>query len=33
MPGPILGHVGDGNFHVVFVIDPNKPEEFEEAER
>lgn len=32
IPGPILGHVGDGNFHVVFVIDPNKPEEAAEAE-
>ena len=30
---PILGHVGDGNFHVVFVIDPNRPEELAEAER
>ncbi|HXV01565.1 MAG TPA: FAD-linked oxidase C-terminal domain-containing protein [Caulobacteraceae bacterium] len=30
---PILGHVGDGNFHVVFVIDPNRPEEQAEAER
>ncbi len=30
---PILGHVGDGNFHVVFVIDPNAPEEQAEAER
>jgi D-lactate dehydrogenase (cytochrome) len=30
---PILGHVGDGNFHVVFVIDPNRPEEWAEAER
>jgi D-lactate dehydrogenase (cytochrome) len=30
---PILGHVGDGNFHVIFVIDPNKPEELHEAER
>ena len=23
----VLGHVGDGNFHVVFVIDPERPEE------
>jgi D-lactate dehydrogenase (cytochrome) len=30
---PILGHVGDGNFHVIFVIDPNRPEELVEAER
>jgi D-lactate dehydrogenase (cytochrome) len=29
---PILGHVGDGNFHVVFVIDPNRPEEIAQAE-
>jgi D-lactate dehydrogenase (cytochrome) len=32
IPGPILGHVGDGNFHVVFVLDPDKPEEAAEAE-
>ncbi|HWF01393.1 MAG TPA: FAD-linked oxidase C-terminal domain-containing protein [Caulobacteraceae bacterium] len=30
---PILGHVGDGNFHVVFVVDPARPEEMAEAER
>ncbi|RYU94582.1 FAD-binding protein [Emticicia agri] len=28
---PILGHVGDGNFHLTIVIDPNDPEEFEKA--
>lgn len=28
---PILGHVGDGNFHLTIVIDPNNPEEFEKA--
>ena len=33
MPAPILGHVGDGNFHVIFVIDPNRPEEAKEAEQ
>ncbi len=33
MPAPILGHVGDGNFHVVFVIDPHNPGELAEAER
>ena len=32
IPAPILGHVGDGNFHVIFVIDPDKPEELAEAE-
>jgi D-lactate dehydrogenase (cytochrome) len=32
IPAPILGHVGDGNFHVVFVIDPDRPEELAEAE-
>ena len=31
-PAPILGHVGDGNFHVIFVIDPSNPAELKEAE-
>jgi D-lactate dehydrogenase (cytochrome) len=29
----ILGHVGDGNFHAVLLIDPEDPKEMEEAER
>ncbi|MEE8333190.1 MAG: FAD-linked oxidase C-terminal domain-containing protein, partial [Alphaproteobacteria bacterium] len=29
----MLGHVGDGNFHVIFLLDPDRPEEFAEAER
>ncbi|MES2498040.1 MAG: FAD-linked oxidase C-terminal domain-containing protein [Pseudomonadota bacterium] len=32
VPSTILGHVGDGNFHVIFAIDPNKPEEMHEVE-
>jgi D-lactate dehydrogenase (cytochrome) len=30
---PIVGHVGDGNFHVAFVMDTNNPAEVAEAER
>jgi D-lactate dehydrogenase (cytochrome) len=29
----LVGHVGDGNFHLVFMIDPNRPEELAEANR
>ena len=32
VPGTILGHVGDGNFHVVFSIDPHAPAEMAEVE-
>ncbi|OFW00541.1 MAG: lactate dehydrogenase [Acidobacteria bacterium RIFCSPLOWO2_02_FULL_68_18] len=28
---PLMGHVGDGNFHLVFVIDPENPEELAAA--
>ncbi|MFL7900871.1 FAD-linked oxidase C-terminal domain-containing protein [Azospirillum argentinense] len=33
MLAPLVGHVGDGNFHLVYVIDPDKPEELAEAKR
>jgi D-lactate dehydrogenase (cytochrome) len=32
IPATILGHVGDGNFHVVFSMDPNAPAEMVEVE-
>jgi D-lactate dehydrogenase (cytochrome) len=30
--GPILGHVGDGNFHVALFVDPNDADEVGRAE-
>ncbi len=33
IPAPLFGHVGDGNFHVVFSIDPNSAEELAEVQR
>ncbi len=33
IPSALVGHVGDGNFHVVFMVDPNRPEEIAEAGR
>jgi D-lactate dehydrogenase (cytochrome) len=32
LPATILGHVGDGNFHVIFSIDPNDPNDMKQAE-
>ncbi|TAJ20377.1 MAG: FAD-binding protein [Rugosibacter sp.] len=31
LPSPIVGHVGDGNFHVVLLLDPNNPDEITRA--
>ena len=33
IPSALVGHVGDGNFHLVFMIDPQQPEEIAEAGR
>ena len=33
LPGPILGHVGDGNFHAILLIEKNNPAEAAEARR
>lgn len=32
MPIPLVGHVGDGNFHLLFLIDPESEAERQEAE-
>jgi D-lactate dehydrogenase (cytochrome) len=33
LTAPLVGHVGDGNFHLGFLIDRNNPEEIKEVER
>jgi D-lactate dehydrogenase (cytochrome) len=33
LPAPIIGHVGDGNFHLTILVNPNDPTELTEAER
>lgn len=32
-PAPIVGHVGDGNFHMSFILDPENPAELAEARK
>ena len=33
LKAPLVGHVGDGNFHLIFLVDRDQPEEIAEAER
>jgi D-lactate dehydrogenase (cytochrome) len=33
LSAPILGHVGDGNFHCAILVDPSNVAELDEAER
>jgi D-lactate dehydrogenase (cytochrome) len=32
-PIALVGHAGDGNFHLIYVLDPSDPEELERARR
>jgi D-lactate dehydrogenase (cytochrome) len=33
LKAPLVGHVGDGNFHLIFLMDPASLEDLDEAER
>jgi len=33
IPAPLVGHIGDGNFHLIMLIDVNVKEDIEEAKR
>ncbi|WP_232698834.1 FAD-binding oxidoreductase [Brevibacillus daliensis] len=32
LEGGVLGHIGDGNYHTLIMLDPNNPEELRKAE-
>ncbi|MEO8145021.1 MAG: FAD-linked oxidase C-terminal domain-containing protein [Betaproteobacteria bacterium] len=32
-PVPLLGHIGDGNFHLMLMVDPDRPEQTEIAKQ
>ena len=31
LSAPLVGHVGDGNFHLVYILDPKNPKDIESA--
>jgi D-lactate dehydrogenase (cytochrome) len=33
LTGALVGHVGDGNFHLIFLVDPENPDHISEAKR
>jgi D-lactate dehydrogenase (cytochrome) len=33
LTGTLVGHVGDGNFHILYLVDPDSPEEMSEVRR
>lgn len=33
LPAPLVGHVGDGNFHLIILFEPDKENERQEAQR